>query len=500
MAGSMTLVFIGQQYKYELESVCKLFFHCRKIELEYEAADLSRDQLIITRQKRGASHTWLLAAVRLDGRFIRMHRVITNDAARSKKFCERLLCQMIYRILSEVTGIRPKWGILTGIRPVKNLHWDEERGNPLSETDRQFREDYLVSEDKIRLCHMIYEVQKPAFALSQKNSVSLYISIPFCPSRCSYCSFVSQSIGNKNVQKLLPGYVEYLMREIRYTSELMRTLGLRLETVYFGGGTPTSLSAEQLRQLCGCVAECFPLSELREYTVEAGRADTITEEKLRVLKEAGVTRISINPQTFNDRVLEAIGRKHTAADVVRCYEMARRVGHTCINMDFIAGLPADTEESFQNTIEQAIKLGPENITVHTLSVKRASTLMAEGSFSVEELANPVETMVDYAQRRLLESGYLPYYLYKQKNTPGNLENVGYCKKGFEGLYNIYMMEEVHTVLACGGAAVTKLVNQESHQIERIFNYKYPYEYMTHFDEVLRRKDKVRALLEEWKEM
>lgn len=493
----MTLVFIGQHYKYELESVCKLFFHCRRLELEYETADFARDELIITRQKRGAAHTWLLAAVKLDGRLYRSHRVIPNEAAKDK-YCEQILCRLVYCLLSEITGIRSKWGILTGIRPVKNLHWDEERGIPLSETDRQLREDYLVSEDKIRLCHMIYDIQKPVVSLSRENSVSIYVSIPFCPSRCSYCSFVSQSIGNKNVQKLLPEYVEHLIRELRETAELIRELGLKVETVYFGGGTPTSLSAGQLERLCGCVADCFPLSGLREYTVEAGRADTITPEKLRVLKEAGVTRISINPQTFNDRVLEAIGRKHTAADVVRCYELAREAGHSCINMDFIAGLPTDTEESFRNTIEQALELAPENITVHTLSVKRASDMMAEGGFSVKELADPVGTMVDYAQRRLLENGYLPYYLYKQKNTPGNLENVGYCKKGFEGLYNIYMMEEIHTVLACGGAAVTKLVNQKTHQIERIFNYKYPFEYLSRFDEILRRKDKIRTLLEEWR--
>ncbi len=496
----MTLIFIGQSYKYELESICKLFFHCRKINLEYETTDFERDQLIITRQKRGKTKTYLLTVVKLGGHTYRRHRAIPNNTDRLDKTAERLLCQMVYKILSEVTGITPKWGILTGIRPVKNLHWDEERGNPLTETDRQFREDYLVSEDKIKLCHMIYEVQKPAFALSQGRSVSLYISIPFCPSRCSYCSFVSQSIANRNVQKLLPSYVEHLIKEIEYTAQIIDALGLKLETVYFGGGTPTSLTAEQLGLLCDAVERSFSLDGIREYTVEAGRADTITEEKLRVLKSAGVSRISINPQTFSDSVLEAIGRKHTAEDVVRCYELARRIGHSCINMDFIAGLPTDTEESFFQTIDRAIDLSPENITVHTLSVKRASDLMAEETLSVKELANPVGAMVDYAQTRLLESGYLPYYLYKQKNTPGNLENVGYCKAGYEGLYNIYMMEEVHSVLACGGAAVTKLVNQQTHQIERIFNYKYPYEYITGFDEILKRKEQVKELLQtpEWR--
>ena len=486
----MTLVFIGQSYKYELESICKLFFQCRKINLEYETTDFLRDQLIITRKKAGKRHTWLLAVVKWNGKAYRRHCVISNQAERYDKVCERLLCQMVYYILSDITGIQPKWGILTGIRPVKNFHWNEERGNSLAETEREFREDYLVSESKIALCRQIYEVQRPVFALSHTNSVSLYISIPFCPSRCSYCSFVSQAIGNKNVQKLLPEYVQKLMQEIRCTADIMRDLGLKLETVYFGGGTPTTLSAGQLENLCSCVADCFDLSGVREYTVEAGRADTITEDKLRILKEAGVSRISINPQTFNDAVLQAIGRKHTAEEVLRCYELARKIGHNCINMDFIAGLPTDTAESFQKTIDRALALAPENITVHTLSVKRASNLMAEGNFFASELANPVEAMIDYAQEHLLQKGYQPYYLYKQKNTPGNLENVGYCQKGTEGLYNIYMMEEVHSVLACGGAAVTKLVDQKSHRIERIFNYKYPLEYISQFEEMIKRKEQI----------
>ena len=492
----MTLIFIGQHYKYELESICKLFYHCQKIELEYESTDFNRDNLIITRKKKGKQHTFLLTIVKVNGQCYRQHRKIENDCSRYEKICERLLCEMVYRILSEYTGRRPKWGSMTGIRPVKNLHWDEEQGITAAETDRRFAEDYLVSEDKIKLCHMIYDLQKPIIKASRKNSVSLYVSIPFCPSRCSYCSFVSHSIASKNAQKLLPDYVEILDKELHHTAQIIKELGLRLETVYFGGGTPTTLSAPQLALLCKRIETDFDLSGVREYTVEAGRADTITEEKLRVLKQAGVSRISINPQTFRDSVLLEIGRKHTADDVIRCYELARRIGHSCINMDFIAGLPTDTVFGFYETINQAVALSPENITVHTLSVKRSSNLFAEKTFSVEELANPIEEMVNYAQDTLLATGYLPYYLYKQKNTPGNLENVGYCKPGYEGLYNIYMMEEVHSILACGGAGVTKLVDQDTHKIERIFNYKYPYEYIDGFDVILERKGMVKRFYEQ----
>lgn len=493
----MTLVFVGHTYKYELESICKLFYHCQRIELVYDLpADFSWEQCVVTRKKKGRRTTCLLVLAKLDQRRYRRQIRIPNDTARYEKVCERLLCRLVYEILSAHTGLRPAWGILTGVRPVKNLNWNEERGISLEETDRELREDYLVSEEKIKLCHMIYEVQKPIIRESDSRSVSLYLSIPFCPSRCSYCSFVSHSIASRQAQQLLPDYVTHLTEEIQVTAELINTLGLSLKTIYIGGGTPTTLSAEQLFLLCRTLEKCFSRSDVLEFTVEAGRPDTIDAEKLQVLKEAGVSRISINPQTFENAVLEKIGRRHTAEDAVRAYELARKAGHNCINMDFIAGLPGDTEESFRRTIEQAVSLSPENVTVHTLTVKRSSSLFASRDFSLEELRNPIDGMVEYAQSRLLESGYLPYYLYKQKNTPGNLENVGYAKPGEEGRYNIYMMEEIHTVLACGGGAVTKLIEPQTHRLERIFNYKYPYEYMKNFSEILRRKEKIKEFYAE----
>ena len=264
--------------------------------------------------------------------------------------------------------------------------------------------------------------------------------------------------------------------------------GIQLRTVYFGGGTPTSITAEQLRRLTDCVAANFDLSRLWEYTIEAGRPDTITREKLEVIRDAGVTRISINPQTFNDDVLRFVGRRHPASAVVDCYRMARELGFDNINMDIIAGLPTDTLPSFQQTVEKLLELGPENITVHTLSVKRSADLAGQEGVDLGALTGDVTEMVDYSQRRLMESGYTPYYLYRQRNILDNLENTGYCRPGKEGLYNVYIMDETHTILACGAGAVSKLRQPGGEEIKRLYNFKYPYEYIDRFDEVLARKN------------
>ena len=250
------------------------------------------------------------------------------------------------------------------------------------------------------------------------------------------------------------------------------------------------MSAEQLQSLTEAIAREFPMKEVREYTVEAGRADTITEEKLRVLRKAGVGRISINPQSFNDRVLQAIGRKHTAQDVIDCYHMAQKIGFDAINMDFIAGLPEDDLSSFQRTIDLAAQLSPENITVHTLTIKRSSDLFRTSDRKTVE--EQVPDMVGYAGEKLSQWGYEPYYLYRQKNTLQNLENVGYAKKGAECWYNIYIMEEVHTILAAGAGGVSKLIHPDSPKVDRIFNFKYPFEYLSDFEEILNRKEEIRS--------
>ena len=492
----MILVLSGHTFKYETESLCKMFFSCQRFQIEYEAGDLSRNEMIFTRMKRGKTHTLFYAFVRGKGRTCSKSIQVENPAAQEKNECERLLGLCVHGALSQFVGCSTKWGILTGIRPVKRIHEYWEQGKSDEEIKTVLERDYLVSPQKAELCLQTARVQTPLLKCTQPKSFSLYISIPYCPSRCSYCSFVSHSITNRSALKLVPSYVEHLCREIAYTGKLAASLGLRLESVYWGGGTPTTLEPEQLAQILSAVEQNFDLSTLREYTVEAGRPDTITEEKLLVLKNAGVGRISINPQTFQDAVLEEIGRRHTAQMAVEKYELARRVGFDCINMDLIAGLPKDSLEGFCRTVDRAVSLGPENITVHTLSVKRSSSLFQSDGLPQNLKDNPAGEMVDYAQNTLMNAGYAPYYLYRQKNTLENLENVGYAKPGTEGLYNVYIMEEVHTILAVGASGVTKLVNPKNGLIDRVFNYKFPYEYIDHFDVMIDRKRKVAEFYEQ----
>ena len=382
--------------------------------------------------------------------------------------------------LEKLTGITPKWGLITGIRPVKRVNTLLKKGHSEEQIKNTLKNKYLVKKDKIDLAIKTARTQENLINHIDNNSFSLYISIPFCPTRCSYCSFVSQTIDS--VKSIIPQYVENLCEEIKYTAKIAKELDLKLDTVYFGGGTPTAITASELDILMKTVNISFDLSELREYTIEAGRADTITKEKLEVIKVNGATRISINPQTLNDNVLREIGRKHTVEQVFESYKLAREIGFDNINMDLIAGLPTDTIESFKETIDKVISLNPENVTVHTLSIKRAADLNRGDR---EVLNNPAPEMVSYASEKLLDAGYSPYYLYRQKNTLGNHENTGYSKKGKDSLYNIFIMEEIQTILATGAGASTKLVYND--RIERIFNYKHPLEYNNHFNLMLEKK-------------
>lgn len=402
---------------------------------------------------------------------------------------EYALCRLVYHFLQEQTGIRPPWGMMTGVRPVRIIHDMRAAGASEEEIRQRFVDHFECTPERFDTALRIAEVQRPILAQAKPMDYSLYAGIPFCPSRCSYCSFVSRTVGDKTTQALVQPYVDCLCKELEAMRDVADDCGLNLKTLYIGGGTPTSLSAAQLRQLMGCLAELFDLKSLSEYTVEAGRPDCTDAEKLRVLKEYGATRISINPQTFSDQVLKNIGRRHSAQDILDCFAEARAAGHDNINMDLIAGLPGDTVEGFRKSLETAISLEPENITVHTLTLKRASNLVVEHR---PDAYDDVARMLSHCE--LLEkAGYRPYYLYRQKGTLQNLENVGWCKPGYEGLYNIYIMEEVHTILSAGAGGSTKLVQPGVRQarIERIFNYKYPNEYIGQFDTVLARKKGVK---------
>lgn len=397
---------------------------------------------------------------------------------------ELVSAQLLYKLLCDFTGLTQPWGILTGVRPVKLLRRLAEESSE-EQAVKKFEKDFFVSNEKIALSRETEHNERKILELSKPESFSLYVGIPFCPSRCSYCSFVMASI--ERAEKLIEPYTKLLCEEIKRTAEIANKLGLRLETVYFGGGTPTTLSAEQLDTVLRTVNNSFDMSTCREFTVEAGRPDTIDIAKLFALKENKVDRISINPQTVNDEVLKTIGRKHTAQQFFDAFELARKCGFDNINTDLIAGLPTDTPESFKNSLDSIVRLNAECITVHTLCMKRASRLTTEGVTLDLQQARDAREMLAYTQNILGQNEYIPYYMYRQSRMVGNLENVGWSKRGFESLYNVYVMDETHTILACGSGGVTKLKRNNPDYLERIFNFKYPYEYIDRFDELIQRK-------------
>ncbi len=488
----MKLINTGHSFHYEMERLTIMFFPGESVQVDRPVEP--GEDLVETVLSREGEIAHLLVRCFRQGQWLqRGEDVPLTGVPDEEKELERRMAVLLYRLLEEVTGIHPAWGILTGIRPIKLFRSLLDRGMTLEQVQERFRQDLLVDESRVRLATWTEGNESKILNLSTPKSYSLYVSIPFCPSRCRYCSFVSHSI--EKAKKLMPEYVNKLCQELRVTGQIARDLGLRLETVYFGGGTPTTLDEEQLRQVTGELAQAFDLSQIREYTIEAGRPDTLNREKFRIMKQAGVTRISINPQTLNDSVLQAIGRRHTAQETIDSFRLAREEGMDNINMDLIAGLPTDTLESFQRTIEGVLALGPENVTVHTLSVKRSSHMGQEGAKAYETMCL-VDGMVAYAQKRLTQEGYEPYYLYRQKNTMDNLENTGFCKPGYPGYYNVYIMDETHSIFSVGAGGVTKLRDPVTDQIQRIFNYKYPYEYISRYDQILDRKEQVRTFYEQ----
>lgn len=389
----------------------------------------------------------------------------------------------IFAVCSAMRSYRPSWGMLTGVRPSKVAMSFLDEGMSKTRVKKILNSEYLVIPKKASLAIDVAMNERRLVGSYDKRDCSVYISIPFCPSRCEYCSFVSYT--SKRLLSLIPDYLTRLCIEIREIFSQIDRLGLCVRTIYIGGGTPTILSAEQLRVLFSTVAECTDVSALSEYTVECGRPDTIDKEKLLVAASYGVTRISVNPQSLSDEVLHGIGRAHTAEEFYRAFDVARASGIPVINTDLIVGLPGDSFKTFSVTMDKILELRPENVTVHAFSVKRSAEILKRGESIYSMRGGDVGKCVDYSQIRAQAAGYRPYYMYRQKNTVGNFENVGFALDGTEGLYNIYMMEEIHSIFAAGAGAVTKLV--ESHvdaetgetknTIRRLFNPKYPYEYL-----------------------
>ncbi len=490
----MELFLSGPAFRYECENLCRLFFPYSPVKVELWEQPLPPSP---------AEGPWAWTSIE-KGENAYQYRVIVSDQGRllerhgsAPDLQEYAMTNLLYGAFVELTGTHPAWGMLTGIHPVKLLRqYVEELGEEAGM--RRFLDRCHVTPPKAELARRVLHAQAPAVEALNENDFSLYVSIPFCPTRCAYCSFVSQDV--EHAKKLMDPYFQLLLVELEKVSQVTRDLGLSPVTVYIGGGTPTTLSAAQLSALCGKIRQVFDLSRCTEFTVEAGRPDTITEEKLLALREADITRISINPQSLSDQVLKNIGRRHTAQDIVEAFQLAQRLGFENINADLIVGLPGDNLESFQKTLRGVIGLGASNVTVHSLALKRSARLNAPGGdLSLHSKSQETAAMMDYSIQQLTQAGFEPYYLYRQTRMAGNLENTGWARPGTVCRYNIYTMDESSSVIACGAGGVSKLKDPYSGRLERIFNFKHPAEYITRNQEILERKDGVTALYEQFRQ-
>ena len=479
----MKLYLSGHDYRYALEQSMMTLFPGERP--EYPDAPPARTDsaawsvLTMTEETATATVKLQRKGRTAEAAFSCPVRALTGGLV-THRLLQRILKQAFYQAALPLRdGPPPPWGALTGIRPAKLASRALEAGQSEAETRALFRNTYFVSPERTELALDAARAGLAAKASLRPEELSLYVGIPFCPTRCAYCSFVSADV--QKALRLVEPYLDALLREIAVCGPLLREAGLFPRTLYIGGGTPTTLSAPQLDRLLTGLETHFDLSRLTEYTVEAGRPDTITADKLAALARHGVDRVSVNPQSMRDEVLSAMGRDHRAADILRAYELVRAADIPVVNMDLIAGLPKDDPAGFRYTLDTVLELAPENITVHTLALKKGSRLMMER----QGLPSGAETaaMLDYAWERLRGADYAPYYLYRQKYMSGALENIGWCRPGCEGLYNICIMEELHTILALGGGGSTKLTDPATGKIVRITNPKYPHVYLERLEQV-----------------
>lgn len=408
---------------------------------------------------------------------------------KSKKIRHEEFKRKLYLALSSYTGKTLPWGYLTGVRPSKIAFAMLEEGAGDGEILAEFEKKHLTRPDKAKLALTVAKREREILGMRTfQDGYSLYIGIPFCPTTCLYCSFPSYSIAGR--QALVEPYLDALISEMRASAEMMK--GKRLDTIYFGGGTPTALSADQLDRLLTALEKIFPVDEALELTVEAGRPDSVTPEKMETLKRHGVSRVSVNPQTMNDKTLEIIGRRHSAAQVREAFAQARAAGFDNINMDMILGLPGEQEPEVRKTLEEIEALGPESLTVHSLAIKRAAALNVQRILYRDLSLVNSDALVGLTHEAAARLGLSPYYMYRQKNMTGNFENVGFAKVGKECLYNILIMEEVQTIVACGAGAATKRVFGNG-RIERAMNVKDIMTYIERTDEMIARKRKLFSL-------
>ena len=487
----MKMIFRGHEDRYAVEQSLLAFFPSER-PVYGDAED--KNQAVVS-LFQGEKYTTATTKIIYEGKTALGRARVVIDPALDTYAAERLrhkaLKLSFFRAARLVTGVTPSWGALTGIRPGKLVDRLLDEGKTEAQADRILRDTYCVSPERRRLAIETSRAGRKAKAELRPEDISLYVGIPFCPTRCAYCSFVSASV-EKSFHLVEP-YLQVLTEEITESAQMVRETGLRIKSFYMGGGTPTTLTALQMDRLLSHINQSFDLSGCAEYCIEAGRPDTIDREKLQVLLDHGADRISVNPQSLDDRVLRAIGRRHSADDVVRTMELVESMAFPHVNMDLIAGLPEDTPEGFRRTLDACIAMGADNITVHTLALKKGSRILLEGSTIPNAAA--VAEMLDYANPALRKAGFVPYYLYRQKYMSGSFENVGWCRPGAEGLYNIYIMEELHSILSLGAGGSTKMVDAQKGHIERVFHAKYPNEYIQREDKRRENREAFRAFHE-----
>jgi len=463
----------GNINEYYVQSLCMLFFPGAKFSESEEAA--KGVPIVSVSLRESESGVEAFASIKLDTKIKTGSRFESYKKEYTKNRTSKIAVGIaVFEAGKRFFGTVPPWGILTGVRPAKIAAEMLDRGLDFATVKKTLEKEYFLNPKKSTLVTEIATIEKKIIDETDENACSVYISIPFCPSRCAYCSFVSYA--TRTLGSLIPNSLERLKSDIDRMFATIRAVGKKVITVYIGGGTPTTLDEYQLEDLLSKIAENIDVYSLKEFTLEAGRPDTITKEKLDIAAKYGVTRVSINPQTLNENVLKQIVRKHTAEDFFRVYNIARESDIKYINTDLIAGLPGDTFTGFSKTVDTILKLSPDNVTVHTFCVKKAADILRHNSDIYSRGGGDTPKSVSYALLKTKNAGYVPYYIYRQKNTVGNLENVGYAKPGSEGLYNIYMMEDVHTVFACGAGGVTKLISKTK-PMKRVAFPKYPYEYL-----------------------
>lgn len=490
----------GHQYQYEVEDILKLFFMDEKIILVSEDSfDLSEGVFIrsslVKREAGGNIVFELNSSVKgIDGLTYESTLDITqiieeiSDTPKAKRAVKRVIKRQVYKILVQYTKKEMPWGVLTGIRPAKIVHEMLDNRHDKEYILEELKNNYFLSEHKAHVLYNVALSEKKILDSTKSDMVSIYIGIPFCPTRCLYCSFTSNPI--KKYEKMVESYMAALAKEIKSVDKMLKDRMLKIQSIYIGGGTPTSIDAQYLEMLLKEIESTFCLDFVREFTLEAGRPDSITLKKLEVIANSKVNRISINPQTMKDETLLRIGRSHTSLDIIEAFKLARGLGFDNINMDVIAGLPGEKLEDFLYTLHEIEKLFPESITVHTMSIKRASRLKDERNNYKLTDASEVAKMVNAAYEFIRGMGLLPYYLYRQKNILGNLENIGYARPGTESIYNVQIMEERQTIFALGAGAITKIVYPKENRIERVFNVKSIEDYISRIDEMIRRKEEI----------